>query len=281
MRLYYCNINNFGDALNKYIFEQCFDQKVEFSSSVSCDFIGIGSVLECALLQTKDLSKLAFLPFSKPLTVLSSGFGWEDEHYESKIRFFHKMIFKRKMNFFSLRGELTKKSVEKIIKKKLENVVLGDLGLLAGELVEKEAKKEFGLGICPHYADKENIVFQNLLKQNPNNVLLDTTENPVDFLKKLNKCEAIVSTGLHPLIAADSLGIPNLWARISEKTTTRHKFQDYYSIYGIDPQPFNLLENPIDLEFVVKNYKIDAKKVDLIKKNLIQKHREFFSKKNK
>lgn len=278
MKLYYCNIDNFGDALNKYIFEKVFDCKIEFCDTVNADAIGIGSILERALFQIKDLPFI-FNLLTPPcsLKVFSSGFGFEDNHYKKKPRFFKTMIFKRRMEFISLRGELTKKSCENILKKELNNVVLGDLGLLASELLDKkDFKKKYDIGFCPHYADYNHPIFKELLDKNPNSILLNTKSDPIEFLEKLNSCQTIVSTGLHPLIAADSLGIPNIWARISETSTSRYKYADYYSIYGLNPQPYDLLNNSIDADFVIKNYKVDSSKVDKIKETLLKTHREYF-----
>ena len=234
IKMYFCNINNFGDMLNLYIFKKCFGVDVQYASSQKCEAIGIGSILEQELFQIKTFLPWfldLFNPFKKPVYVLSSGFGHEDERYKKKPRFLYSMIFKRKMKFISLRGELTKASVERIIRKDLSNIVLGDLGLLASYLLpEEKSEKIYDLGICPHYHDKGNPIFQEIQKKYPNSIILDTQTDPIEFVKKLSQCKCIISTGLHSLVCADSLGIPNLWCRISETTTTTtpHKYKDYY-----------------------------------------------------
>ena len=46
---------------------------------------------------------------------------------------------------------------------------------------------------------------------------------------------------------ADALGIPNQWFVASNKLTGgRHKFDDYYSIFDIDPDPIRLPAASLD-----------------------------------
>ena len=81
---------------------------------------------------------------------------------------------------------------------------------------------------------------------------------------------------MHPLICADSLGIPNLWCRISEKTTTIHKYKDYYSIYGIEPVPYYIKNEAFSPEMVIENYKVKLAEVEKIKSELLSHHKKFF-----
>ncbi len=279
MKLYWCKFNNFGDALNEYIFERCFGVKTDFSPILDADAVGIGSVLENALLSTKDLNKIVkiILNKNKPLYVLSSGFGWEEEHYTSKIRFFKSMILKRDLRIVSLRGKNTLALVEKILNTKLENPVLGDLGILSSELLKQRETPIYDIGIVPHYADFGNPIFYKIAEQNPNSIIIDTMAGVEEFLKQVSMCKTLISTGMHPLIAADSLGIPNLWCRISEKTTTRFKYADYYSVFDLDIQPVNLYETEISKDFILQNYKVPYDKVDEIKRQLIITYKDFFA----
>ncbi len=280
-------MNNFGDKLNEYIFPKLFNIDVEYATTWNADYIGIGSILDELLLQTKDFLKFYntnFKNITKPIKVLSSGLGWETEHYESKLRFFHHPIFKRRIELVSVRGRYTLEQIKKINKNiDTSNVALGDLGLLASFLIDNDIKnKKYNLGICPHYAEKDNPIFQNILKNNPNSIIIDTQQNPMEFLKQLSSCRAIISTGMHPLIAADSLNIPNIWCRISEKTTTIHKYQDYYSIFSIEtPKPYYLKEDDkINRDFIIDSYKIQKDEIEDIKNNLYVHHKNYFSMKH-
>lgn len=148
---------------------------------------------------------------------------------------------------------------------------MGDFGLLACKLLDDMPEKKYDVGICPHYTYKNHPIFQNLLKEIPNSTFLDTEDDILEFIKKLAQCKTVISTGMHPLIAADSLGIPNIWATILgfENTYTRFKIPDYYSALGIkNPRPIDLRYEKIDLEYIIKNYKVERKKVLEIQQNI-------------
>lgn len=252
--LYWCNIDNFGDALNKYIFSELAKIEVENSRLSSAEIIGIGSLLDNCLadkytILRKHLTKIIF----------SSGFGFEEGG------FFHNkdIIQPEKLTYnvkcYALRGKLTRERIEKLSGNKTD-VVLGDAGLLCSYLIDKnKIRVKYDLGIVPHFADKENPVFQRILKDIPNSVILDPCIDVKEFLKKLCECKCVISTAMHPLIACDALRIPNKWIRISEKTTSRYKFADYYSVFDIFPEPIDLNKIKItskNLSEIMQSYNI-------------------------
>ena len=268
MKLYYCDkVENFGDLLNKYIFKKCFNIEIEHADMYNANAIGIGSILENTLWSTKDLKYIFKYIFNKaPLYVLSSGFGWEAAHYKSKLRYLYNMILKRKLIIVALRGEYTKEICRNNLSLDTSNAVLGDMGLLSSYLLDDSSEEKiFDMGICPHYADRNNVIFKKIQEKIPNSIILDTLQSPVDFMKKLSQCKTIISTGLHPLIAADSLGIPNMWVRVSDKTTTLFKFRDYYSVFGENITPYYLINEDITPEFIINNYKINPEIVERVK----------------
>lgn len=117
LKLYYCDCDNFGDALNKYIFEYCFGVKTAYADSWEAEAIGIGSILDRTLLQIRDIFPFILdktFNLKKPLYILSSGFGINLEYYTKKIRFLKSTILKRKIEVVSLRGELTKAQIERL-----------------------------------------------------------------------------------------------------------------------------------------------------------------------
>lgn len=157
------------------------------------------------------------------------------------------------------------------------NVILGDLGLLSSYLISQQQEKIYDIGICPHFADADNEIFQRILNENPNSKILDTSKQPIEFMHDLSKCKTIISTGLHPLIAADSLGIPNLWCRISEKTTSKYKFFDYYSNYFIIPRQYNLYEEKIFYIKIIQEYQIKQYEVENTKNKLYNFYKNYFN----
>ncbi len=276
MKMFFCNSTNFGDALNKYIFKKIFNVESEYSNTWDCDSAGIGSILESFLWQTKDIFKIKFSNIMKPVAVLSSGLSQDEAYYKKKLRFYKTMRFKRKMTFVSLRGKLTQKCIEKITASHLDDVVLGDLGLLASELITPASSKKYDIGICPHFADMSDPIFKEIYEKNSRCTVLNTRSNPIEFLRAMSECETVISTGLHPLIAADSLGIPNLWGRISENTTPKNKFWDYYSIYDIKPEPIYLRSEKISSDKIKENYCVDNNIVSKIKEKLYTYHVDYF-----
>ena len=281
MKMYYCDSDNFGDALNRYIFKKCFNVEVERTDTWAAESLGIGSIMENLLWQVKDIlkpHKIKLFNINNPVKIFSSGFGRDSQSYRTKPRFFKSMIFKRKIEVVSLRGELTRKQIAEIDKNiDLSRCVLGDMGLLSSYLLDgKRSEKSYELGCAPHGGERNHPVFDRIMKENPGSVILDTRGDPVEFLKKLDKCKAVISTGMHPLIAADSLGIPNMWCRISEFNTPRHKYYDYYSIYPVDMEPVSLLTEKVSKKRVVDEYKIKYEWVQDIKNNLYSHHKTYF-----
>lgn len=267
MELYYCNIDNFGDKLNEYIFEQIFGIKIKHQLIKNADVIGVGSIMDKLLKRNFEIS----VP-KKELTVFGSGFGFPFNYYNQKIKYAWPLKFRRKLNILALRGFYTKHIVERILKKDLDNIILGDPGLLVHKLVNYDnIVKKYDIGIVPHYADRENSIFEKLNLSIKNSVILNTQENPVIFLNKLAECKTVISTAMHPLIACDALGIPNKWIRISEQTTSRFKFKDYYSIYNLMPEPLLLSEDYsiFSKEFIESQYSVPYEVVKRIQNDLI------------
>ena len=280
LKLYYCDCDNFGDALNKYIFEYCFGVKTAYADSWEAEAIGIGSILDRTLLQIRDIFPFILdktFNLKKPLYILSSGFGINLEYYTKKIRFLKSTILKRKIEVVSLRGELTKAKIERLWGGGgLKPRCLGDLGLLASMLAENTPFEPiYDIGICPHYADKNLPIIEKIKQENPNSIILDASENPIEYIKKMKKCKTILSTGLHPLIAADSLGIPNLWGRVSESTTI-FKYRDYYSVFNIEPEPYYLYDNPVSKDIILNKYRLKNETVEKVKEKLYTEHKKFF-----
>ena len=51
IKLYFCDFDNVGDALNRYIYKKCFDIDVAYADSWRADYAGIGSILDHLLFQ--------------------------------------------------------------------------------------------------------------------------------------------------------------------------------------------------------------------------------------
>ncbi|WP_341582335.1 polysaccharide pyruvyl transferase family protein [Marinobacter metalliresistant] len=107
------------------------------------------------------------------------------------------------------------------------SVVLGDPGLLMPMFYQPKSKKQYKIGIVPHYVDLNS----PLIKEGEEGVVvIDVRQDPESFIDEISKCEFIVSSSMHGLILSDSYGIPNKWISFSDKITGGFfKYKDYYS----------------------------------------------------
>ena len=276
---FWCDMNNFGDALNPIIMERLGNIKIKSVPLNNAVGIGIGSLGDMMLMDKHDTNYT-----KSPIFVFSTGIGFEEGGFFHNPDIILPERLKRNVKCYALRGKLTDARFEKMIGHKT-GAVLGDGGLLVSKLIDKDKiEKKYELGIVPHFADKENLVFTEIVKNIPNSKILDPTVTVDAFLHDLCECKAVISTAMHPLIACDALRSPNLWVRISEKTTSRYKFHDYYSVYDLDKEPFDLLKNGFtkdDLQKLIDNYDVADEKVYKIQNDLMIAFEKFVADLNK
>jgi hypothetical protein len=283
-KMYVCekNIENFGDLLNKTLFEKLFSMKFDFIEKYyEAEIIAIGSLLETFMYSNNELIRIyqfyrIISKKIKKIEVLGSGFHYEPE----------KCRFVRKMNFRIVRGRLTEQILRKhdLINR---DVVLGDLGLLASYYNIKNDPK-YLLGIIPHFNDLNSPIFYDIYKKYKNeSILINVRDEPEKVIGEISECKNIISSSLHGLIVADSFGIPNIWIENKYKPVkeeNRFKYRDYYSSISVEDispiQAFDFLENGIEL---IKNkYQVDYKIVEQKQKELYNYCKEYFeSKKNR
>lgn len=177
MKIYYWKEKkNFGDLLSSLLIQKFCHLDSEWSKPQDSDLVMVGSILE-------------HLPSSYKGIVAGSG----------KLHDTNSMLLSF-ANILAVRGPLTAKALR--LKK---DVVLGDPGLLADELVE-DKDKEFDLGIVAHWTDKtleQNPIFK---KFNPKIIRVD--DDPLKVISEIGRCKKIVSSSLHGIILADAFGIP-------------------------------------------------------------------------
>jgi hypothetical protein len=232
LKIYHLDINNFGDAINPILVERLLGVKCCKGSKLGADIIGIGSILT-AFTRSELKYKIKNL-FSTPSTVWTSGFINEVDYKEE---------FRKNISFAALRGKVSKERVERITGKTLD-IPLGDGGLLFSKLLDKQPTKKYSLGIVPHKVDKDNPLIKKLHEENPNRVIIDVRQPPLETLEQIASCDFVISTAMHGLIASDSLGIPNKWIEVSDKVIGNgYKFKDYYSVFeNYEQTPYRLNE---------------------------------------
>lgn len=210
---------NFGDQLNPALFQH-FGIDIKNESWRNTDMVAIGSLME--IFFSNNRHKIV----KSPVVVWGTGF--------IKAPSQHKKYLKRRLDVRAVRGYYTLHRLEQFRDVKISpNVVVGDPGLLAGLLLNgKMPKKKYKLGIIPHYVDKDNPLLNKIKVKN--SVVLDIATEPTEFMKQIAECENIISSAMHGLIAADSLGIPNIRMVLSNKIVGgNYKYDDYYSAFGI------------------------------------------------
>ncbi|MDD2539594.1 MAG: polysaccharide pyruvyl transferase family protein [Desulfuromonadaceae bacterium] len=220
---WYKDIANFGDMITPLLLEH-YGYTPIFTSPPKADLVSTGSILE-------------HLPDNYSGRILGSGFIYEDSF----------MKFPR-AQVLSVRGALTRTRLGP----RRENVCLGDPGLLAPKILRKRELKRYLLGVIPHHAHRMSPVIAGLSKNNPTTVsVIDVTQQPLQVFQLIDQCEHILSSSLHGLIIADSLGIPSGWLSPDRLTGGRFKFDDYYSSLNLHAGNPHTLESRQSLDDLV------------------------------
>lgn len=224
LNLYYFNSqSNFGDFLNIDVFKKIFNMDIQYSDISDSEIVAIGSLFELLFSKHNHFIKRLFRP---AIAVWGTGFI-QDQIFKNYYPI-------RKMKIYAVRGHLTYERLKKYgLVKPSDNIVIADPGLLAAKLVDtSKINKKYDLGIIPHYVDQNNPLLNNIKVKN--SIVLDITKSPMDFLHDIAECKTVISSAMHGLIAADSLGIPNIRMILSDKITGGdYKFNDYYSAFDI------------------------------------------------
>lgn len=187
---------NWGDLLTPLLLDHFCDIKTTWSDFPAAQLVGVGSIIE-------------HIPAKWYGTVIGSG----KLHEESPIPLGPKIL--------ALRGPLTAKGVR-------GDFALGDLGLLANELVRVETKK-YQLGVVPHWSDRWLPIDPRFSRFNPQ--IIDPRGDPLEIIRTIGECHKIVSSSLHGIIIADSFNIPRRieYAPRLNAEGGMFKFRDYHA----------------------------------------------------
>ena len=202
------NAGNVGDIASKIIVERISNSATSVPKKGDRKLLSIGSILQNA---------------SDGDTVWGSGIKGGTGGFKNKVN---------QLFVHAVRGPLS----EQFLRKNgidVSNIkALFDPGCLipylyADQLSQSVSKKR-SLCIIPHYRDDFT-----LRKKYPDlaESFLSVDSMPLDFVKKLQGAELVISSSLHGIIFAESLGIPAKWlATINGEDEL--KYYDYY--YGTD-----------------------------------------------
>ncbi len=234
---------NFGDKLTPLLLKH-FGVPVEWAAVEHAELIGVGSILEK-------------VPEGFKGVIWTSGFM-----HESSCGDFPGA------RVLGVRGRLT---LDRIVCKDREQIVLGDAGLLCDEF-SIPRRKRYKLGIIPHFVDAEDELVRAFAASSSDITVLDICGPTLDVIRAVGECEQIISSSLHGLILADSLNVPNRWLELNrgpERVAgAGFKYRDYYSVFGITPEPLRL-DRSTALESVLRDvHPYDRPNLQTIKESL-------------
>lgn len=245
IRLGYRKCNNFGDALNEPIFRELLGVDIRHSEPMRAELLGIGSILHDAVIAwRRDIRFMkntkrnwpkyrSRLFASPPLAVWGSGFITDA---------FYALAPYRPVEVLALRGELSRALFQRALNRPIADVPMGDPGLLLSRLFTiGTRRKTVPLGIIAHYSDAANPLIDAMARANPGARVINILDPPRRVVGQIARCQAVVSTALHGLIAADSLGIANQWIVVSDRVRGGgFKFRDYYSAFGRNAEALDM-----------------------------------------
>jgi len=219
IKLYWCrgkgekdsSQRNFGDYLSPQLVAHLADRPVRYAPIKKADLIAIGSIMG-------RLQKRRRLLFPSRIHVWGTGCGSGDIRYPGHH------------HYHAVRGRL---SLANLNVANPETIAVGDPGLLADQLLEKRpSSKTHQIGFIPHYKNRQDPRLLERLENNPQYRLISVYSSIEAILNQVSQCDFILSSSLHGLIIADSLGIPNQWLKLDVSVGSDFKFRDYYSLYS-------------------------------------------------
>lgn len=262
-RIYYPQIPNMGDLLNKDMLESLFQIKVQRVNFKQSNIIAIGSSLSRVLYtvnyKRKIKQRIIKLFNIDPFYIWGTGFM----NYNAQEG---NLIQSRNIKILSLRGNLSKSRVEKVLGKKL-NIPTGDGGLLVDRWIGGNPSKKYRIGIIPHFKEMDSPIISEMKKKYSDSVIIDLGKKPIDVVKEIASCETILSSSLHGLIVADSFHIPNkhilLYPYGERMLGDGFKFADYYSSYGLKDTPLDVsTTNWPTIQSIIDDYCIEPSVVE-------------------
>lgn len=219
VHLGFYNGRNFGDILSKRVTEFVLGERVVEGHYAGADLTAIGSILGV-------LEK-----WKNPHSPYIWGSGFIEEGGRWKGRDVHPV---------AVRGELTRERLAHMADVPL---VMGDPGLLVKRLYPTLGlvEKRYDVTVIPHIRDKWSDEVRRLRKRRLRINIIDAQAGPELVLEQIAASELVLSSSLHGLVCSDALGVPNQWTPITDGVEgSGYKFRDYYSAFGVEPEPMGL-----------------------------------------
>lgn len=240
---------NFGDQLTPVLIKEIFSDNIRYSGIGASDLMAVGSILEGA----EKLSQ-----YTKPI-IWGSGFIEDGPNWSGTPA-----IVK------AVRGKLSLKRIEHMSQGK--EIALGDPGILFPLIYPdyKNLNKIYKISVIPHFADK-NIPVVQKISADKNIHIIDVLDSPKNVARQICQSEVVFSSSLHGLIFSDAFNVPNKWTPLGKDTVTGgdYKFRDYYSAYGVEPSPLELVDAIKNAENIKKEWRTPGN-IEYLQKGLIE-----------
>lgn len=266
--MYHAQVPNMGDLLNVLLMEEYFKISMVRKTPLTAKLSGIGSGLGQFTLSQDNylLSSVEKLVGIFPKVVHIWGTGFIENKQWGRF-------YRKNMVFDAVRGELSKQKIELLLGKSVDTV-LGDGGILAPELVEKniEKEKKYRLGIIPHYKEQQHPVFEKFQNKFSDSKIIDVRDEPHKVLREIAQSELIISSSLHGLIVADAFHVPNYHIVVTDNLLgDGFKFNDYYSSFGLKHKYTSVEDTritQINENFIKDEYAVSIEKVEKMKEHM-------------
>lgn len=191
---------NFGDELGPYLLGRLAGVSLERAEPERAELFGIGSIAE------------------------SIPPGYDGIVFGSGKMFGGSGLDLRHARVLALRGALTAEGSRATCD------LLAEPGLLAG-LTAPVVERDIRIGAIPHYVDDAtDDAYRGA-------TVIDVRWPPERIIAWAARCRAIVTSSLHGLVLADSLGVPSQWVDHPGVLGGGFKFRDYASGMGESLRP--------------------------------------------
>lgn len=265
IKVHWCNIENFGDALNPYLISNLSGLPVKYRNYKTPSYYKELRSLIKSILTLKKYDFNRMLPYNSHENVVL-GIGSLLDRSRSNFSVWgsgYMNNFERAEGgkLHAVRGRF---SAEKLQKEGFPYCsVWGDPGLLLPRVYRPIKKIQFKLGIIPHLKDYD--FFKNKYESDTHIKVIDLkTKNIELVVDEIISCEYILSTSLHGVIVAHAYDIPTLWIKHNDINTDGIKFYDYFDSVGI--KPYDGFGN---YESLINNYESTFEKYASISKIMV------------
>ena len=197
---------NFGDALSPMLVQHLSGRRVKNSGPQTCDIVALGSIID-------NFSRHYAEPSRRRPYIWGTGFMKP-----------HSGRFRDNVEVCAVRGPLTGTLLGLG-----PDFTYGDPGLLVDELLDAPPERTDTIGIIAHHAKADQPELQQALDHLPHLKLIEVrSRDALDVVRQIGSCRFILSSSLHGLIVADSLGVPNHWLDVQGiHYYPEFKFYDY------------------------------------------------------